>query len=111
MADIHVRTIAESAVGRGTCRLIYHIPIDSPVANVVPTPVSAIASELDQAEIDALAAGILVELGKDIQVSDGQTQAQVASAIKTDWQNVKTEYNRKYNFEHKFYGVTLDAGP
>ena len=39
----------------------------------------------------------------------GQTQAEIADAIRTDWQNIKTTYNDKYNFAYKFYGVTLDA--
>ena len=59
--------------------------------------------------MDALAAGTLVEIAKDIVVLNSQTQVEVAEAIKANWQNVKTEYNNQFNFEHKFYGVTLSA--
>lgn len=109
MADIHIGKIRQSETGRGRAQLFYHIPIDTPVSGLVPTPTSAIASELQQAEIDALAAGTLVEIAKDIVVSDNQTESEVAAAIKADWQNVKVDYNSRYDFEHKFYGVTLDV--
>jgi len=51
----------------------------------------------------------VVEVTKDIVIEDNQTQTVVAVAIKADWQNVKADYNSRYNFEHKFYGVTLSA--
>ena len=59
--------------------------------------------------IDALAAGSLVEVSRNIVVLASQTQAEIADAIRADWQNAKTDYNDKYNFVYKFYGVTLDA--
>lgn len=83
MADIHIGKISQTQPGKGKAQLFYHIPIDAPVGGVIPTPQSAIAASLQQAEI--------------------------AAAIKADWQNAKTEYNDKYNFVYKFYGVTLDA--
>jgi hypothetical protein len=110
MADIHIGKIRQSETGRGRAQLIYHIPIDTPVSGLVPTLTSAIASQLQQAEVDALAAGTLVEIAKDIVVLDSQTESEVAAAIRADWQNVKADYNGQYDFEHKFYGVTLDAG-
>ena len=109
MADIHIGKISQSASGKGKAHLIYHIPIDAYKAGIVPTPESSIASQLEQTEIDALAAGTLVEMRKDIMVLNSQTQVQVAEAIKANWQNVKADYNNRYNFEHKFYGVTLSA--
>ncbi|KPL24188.1 MAG: hypothetical protein AMJ75_04340 [Phycisphaerae bacterium SM1_79] len=109
MADIHIGMIRPSETGRGRAQLVYHIPVETPVAGVVPTPTSTIAGELQQAEIDALAAGTLVEITKDIVVSDSQNQSEVATAVRADWQNVKANYNGQYDFEHKFYGVTLDA--
>ena len=109
MADIHIGKITQSHIGKGKARLIYHIPIDTPKASIVPTPQSSIASQLQQAEIDALAAGTLIEVTKDIVVENSQAQSEVAAAIKADWQNVKNDYNNKYNFEHKFYGVTISA--
>lgn len=109
MSDIHIGKINQSEAGRGKAQLIYHIPIDTPKAGIVPTPESSITSQLQQTEVDALAAGIVVEVSKDIMVEDGQAQAEVAVAIKADWQNVKAEYNNRYNFEYKFFGVTLNA--
>lgn len=110
MADIHIGKITESGTsGRGSLALIYHIPIDSPKIGVVPSPLSSIDGQISQAERDALQAGSLVEMGKDIIAEDSQTQAEVASAMKADWQKTKAEYNRKYNFEYKFYGVTVNA--
>jgi len=110
MSDIHVGKITQSGSGKGKAQLIYHIPIDTPVSGIVPTPESVIASQLDQPEKDALAAGTLVEVAKDdIAVATWQTQAEVAAAIKANWQDAKTDYNNRYNFEYKFYGVTLDA--
>jgi len=109
MADIHIGKISQSETGKGKAQLIYHIPLDTPKAGIVPTPESSIASQLEQSELDALAAGELVELSKDIVVQNSDTQSTVAAAIKADWQNVKTQYNEQYNFEHKFYGVTLSA--
>ncbi len=109
MADIHIGRIAQSEPGKGRAQLIYHITIDAPVSGIVPTPTSAIASQLQQTEIDALAAGTLVEMTRDIVVLGSQPQSEIAVAIKADWQNVKTDYNNQYDFEHKFYGVTLNA--
>jgi len=109
MADIHIGKISQTDVGKGKAQLIYHIPIDIPRAGIVPTPLSSLTG-LEQPEIDALAAGYLIEITKDIVVEESQTQAEVAAAIRADWQNVKADYNSRYNFEHKFYGVTLSAG-
>jgi hypothetical protein len=109
MADIHVGKITQTKPGKGKAQLFYHIPIDAPVSGVVPTPESAIAASLQQAEIDALAAGSLIEVSRTIVVLAGQTQSEVAAAVKTDWQNARTQYNERYNFVYQFYGVTLDA--
>jgi hypothetical protein len=109
MADIHIGRINKTGPGKGKARLFYHVPIDAPVSGIIPTPEGAIAGQLEQVEIDALAAGTLVEIAKDIVVSESQTESEVAAAIRADWQNVKADYNGQYDFEHKFYGVTLDA--
>ncbi len=109
MANIHIGKINRTESGKGKAELFYHIPIDTPVGGIVPTPESAIAAQLQQTEIDALAAGSLVEVSRSIVVLTGQTQAQIADAIRAGWQNTKEDYNDKYNFTYKFYGVTLDA--
>ena len=109
MADIHIGQITKTESGKGRARLYYHIPIDTPVSGIVPTPESPIAAQLHQAEIDALAAGTLGEISKDIVVLASQTQVDIAAAIRADWQNAKADYNDKYNFEYKFHGVTLNA--
>jgi len=109
MANIHIGRINRTETGKGKAELFYHIPIETPVGGIVPTPESTIAAQLQQAEIDALAAGSLVEVSRSIVVLAGQTQAQIADAIRADWQNTKADYNNKYNFTYKFYGVTLDA--
>ncbi len=109
MADIHIGKINKTESGKGKAQLFYHVPMDTPVSGIVPTPQSAIASQLQQAEIDALAAGSLVEVSRNIVVLASQTQAEIAAAVRADWQNVKTDYNDKYNFEYKFYGATLNA--
>ena len=109
MADIHIGKISRTESGKGSVELFYHIPIDTPVGGIVPTPESAIAAQLQQAEIDALAAGSLVEVSRTIVVIASQTQVEIADAVKEDWHNAKAEYNNKYNFAYKLYGVTLDA--
>jgi hypothetical protein len=109
MADIHIGKINRTESGKGKAELFYHIPIDTPVGGIVPTPESTIATQLQQAEIDALAAGSLVEVSRNIVVLAGQTQAEIADAMRADWQNAKADYNDKYNFTYKFYGATLDA--
>ena len=109
MADIHIGKINRTESDKGKAELFYHIPIDTPVGGIVPTPESAIAAQLQQVEIDALAAGSLVEVSRSIVVLASQTQAEIANAIRAGWQNTKADYNDKYNFTYKFYGVTLDA--
>lgn len=109
MANIHIGKINPTEPGKGKAQLFYHIPIGAPVAGIVPTPESAIAASLQQAELDALAAGSLIELSRTIVVLAGQTQAEIATAIRADWQNARIEYNNEYDFAHKFYGVTLNA--
>ena len=109
MANIHIGKISRIECGKGKAELIYHIPIDTPVSGIVPTPESAIAAQLQQAEIDALAAGSLIEVKRNIVVLANQTQTEIADAIRADWHNTKLDCNSKYNFAYKFYGVTLDA--
>ena len=109
MADIHIGKINTTESGNGKAELFYHIPIDTPVGGIVPTPESTIAAQLQQAEIDALAAGSLVEVSRSIVVLASQTQVEIADAIRADWQNAKADYNDKYNFTYKFYGAILDA--
>jgi hypothetical protein len=109
MADIHIGKITRITSGKGRAQLFYHIPIDAPVSGVGPTPTSAIATQLQQGEIDALAAGSLIEVSRSIVVLAGQTQAEITDAVRADWQNAKANCNDKYNFAYKFYGVTLNA--
>jgi uncharacterized protein YhbP (UPF0306 family) len=109
MADIHIGKINRTESDKGKAQLFYHIPIDAPVDGIAPTPESTIAAQLQQAEIDALAAGSLVEISRTMVVLAGQTQADIADAIRADWQTARERYNDKYNFIYKFYGVTLDA--
>lgn len=111
MADIHIGKIQRTQSGKGKAQLFYHIPIDTPVSGIVPTPESTIATQLDQAELDALAAGSLIEVLRTIIVLSNQTQEEIAEAVRTDWQHTRTSFNDKYNFSYKFYGVTLDATP
>ncbi len=109
MADIHIGKITRTSSGKGKAQLFYHIPVDAPVSGIAPTPASAIATQLQQSEIDALAVGSLVEVGRNIVVLASQTQAEITDAVRIDWQNTKADCNDKYNFAHKFYGVTLNA--
>lgn len=109
MADIHIGKIARTASGKGKAQLFYHIPIDAPVSGIAPTPTSTIATQLQQSEIDALATGSLVEVARNIVVLASQTQAEITDAVRADWQNIRVDCNDKYNFTHKFYGVTLNA--
>ena len=109
MANIHIGKISRTESGKGKVELFYHIPIYTPVGGIVPTPESSIAAQLQQAEIDALAAGSLVEVSRNIVMLAGQMHTEIADSIRTDWQNTKINYNAKYNFTYKFYGVILDA--
>jgi len=108
MADIHIGKISQTKEGKGKVNLVYHIPIESAKAGVVPTAESSLAG-LDQSETEALAGGTLVEVHKTVVVLNSQSQADIVSKIRADWANVRDQYNQQYNFEHKFYGVTLNA--
>jgi len=92
-----------------TVELFYHISLDSPVGRVVPTPESAIEEQLEPDEIDALAAGTLVEIPKTVTVSDGVTKDGIIAAIKVDWMGKKISYNKQFDFEYGLYGVTLNV--
>jgi len=109
MADIHIGKIQQTQPGKGKAQLFYHIPIDAPVSGIAPTPESAIATQLQQDELDALAAGSLIEVSRTIVVLSEQSQAEIADALRTDWQNTRTNFNNRYNFTYKFHGVTLNA--
>ena len=93
MADIHIGKITRTSSGRGKAQLFYHIPIEAPVSGVAPTPTSTIATQLQQSEIDALAAGSLIEVTRNIVVLASHTQAKVADAVRADWQNAKVDRN------------------
>ena len=111
MADIHIEKIQRTQSGKGKAQLFYHIPIDIPVSGIAPTPESAIAAQLQQTERDALAVGSLIEVSRTIIVLANQTQEEIAEAVRADWQHIRTNFNNKYNFSYKFYGVTLNATP
>jgi hypothetical protein len=108
MAHVHIRSIRQTEIGRGKVRLIYHIPIESPVAGVAPTPVSAIDAELGDAERVALAEGSLVELMKTMVVLHAQSKGEIVDAIKVDWRNAKADFNQRYTFEHKYHGTVIE---
>jgi len=44
MADIHIGKISQSETGRGKAQLVYHIPVDTPKAGIVPTPQSSLTA-------------------------------------------------------------------
>ena len=68
MSDIHIGKITRTESGKGRAQLFYHIPIDAPVSGIVPTPTSVIEAQLQQSEIDALAAGSRVEVSTSIVI-------------------------------------------
>jgi len=110
MADIHIGEITEAGGARGKVRLVYHIPIDSPKAGIVPTPTSSIQDILDTSEIAALASGELAEVTRTVAINKTMSQADIVTALRADWQVIKTDYNEKYNFKYKFFGNTIDVG-
>jgi len=110
MSDIHIGKITQTRSDKGKAQLYYHVPITTPVAGVVPTPESAIPTLLQQPEIDALAAGTLVEIARDMEIFSNQTTNDIVAAIRADYLNTKSEYNSRYDFEHKFYGAKFNAG-
>ena len=109
MADIHIGELTQVSRDIGTVRLVYHIPIDSPKAGIVPTPTSSIEDILDASEIAALASGELAEVTRTVAVDKTTSQSDIAAALRNDWQNIKTDYNEKYNFKYKFFGNTIDV--
>jgi hypothetical protein len=100
MADIHIGKIQRTQSGKGKAQLYYHIPIDTPVSGIAPTPESTISTQLQQNELDALAAGSLMEVSRSIVVLANQTQTEIANALRADWQNIRTDFNDKYNFTY-----------
>ena len=108
MAHVHIRAIRQTETGRGKACLIYHVPIDNPVAGVVPTPESAIDSELSDAERAALADGSLLEVTKTMAVLHAQSKSEIVEAIKADWRNMKADFNQQYTFEHKYHGTIIE---
>ena len=110
MADIHIGEITEAGQARGKVRLVYHIPIDSPKDGIVPTPTSSIEDILDASEIAALASGELAEVIRTVAVDRTTSQSDIVAALRNDWQNIKTDYNEKYNFKYKFFGNTINVG-
>ncbi len=107
MAHVHIRQTGESRNGKRIVNMIYHIPIDNPNAQIIPTPVSVIDAELDQAEKDGLAAGSIVELTRNIVLPEAMSKADAAPKIKQDWQTVKAAHNADYNFTYKYFGATI----
>ena len=108
MADIHIGTITRTQPGKGKAQLIFHILVTHPVDGIVPTPESSLTG-LDQSEVEALAAGTLVELVRAIGVASSQSQAEIAGAIRRYYAVEALAWNEQFDFEYKFYGVTLDA--
>ena len=108
MAHVHIRAIRQTEAGRGKLSLVYHIPIDSPVVGVVPTPASIIDAELTDAERAALADGSLMEVTKTMAVLQTQSKTEVVEAIKVDWKNVQADLNQQHTFEHKYHGTIIE---
>ncbi|UCG56836.1 MAG: hypothetical protein JSU70_18460 [Phycisphaerales bacterium] len=108
MAHVHIRAIKQTKIGWGNVSLVYHIPIDSPVAGVVPTPVSTIDAELGDTERVALADRSLVEATQRTAVLQAQSKSEIVEAINADWRNVKADFNQQYRFEHKYHGTVIE---
>lgn len=87
--------------------MIFHIPIDSPVVGIIPTPTNSIESELEAGEISALATGTVVELSRNIIALETQATVDIVNAIKASWQSVRSTYNASYNIKYKHYGQTI----
>jgi len=109
MADIHIGRMSRTGKNKRTIDLFYHIPLDAPKEGIVPTPESSIAGQLEQDEIDSLAAGTLVEVPKEFIIGDDVDQAEIIRQVKVDWFLINNSYNRQYGFEYKLYGMTLNA--
>ena len=108
MADIHIGKITKTQAAKGKVQLFFHVPVIHPVSGIVPTAESSLTG-LDQAEIDALAAGTLVELVRTMGLTSSQSQAEIATAIRAHYATEFAAWNDEFDFEHKFYGVTLNA--
>ena len=111
MADIHIGKIQKTQTGKGKAQLFYHIPIDTPVSGIVPTPESAIAAQLQQAELDALAAGSLIEISRTIVVLANHIGAQViAEGIQSE-EEAQVLRALKVVYGQGYHRHEPDAGP
>ena len=93
---------------QGTFQVIFHIPISSPVAGIVETPKSVVP-EIEQTEIDALAAGTLNEIEENLNYQTNKTNIGYKQQLKDRWFELNASVNAKYNFEYKYWKVKFDA--
>jgi len=95
-------------VMQGSFGVVFHIPITSPVAGIVETPISVVP-DIEQSEIDALAAGTLNEIEENWNYQTNKTDTGYKQQLKDRWNELNESVNAKYNFEYKYWKLSFNA--
>lgn len=110
--DIHILkgTFQEKngEVSQGTFQVIFHIPINNPVLGIAEKQAS-IVPDIEQNEIDALAAGTLIEVEESWNYTTNKTNNGYMQQLKDRWNELNTQENAKYDFAYKYWKVNFDA--
>lgn len=110
--DIHILkgnfTEKNNGVLQGTFQVVFHIPISSPITGIAETPISEVP-DIEQTEIDALAAGTLIEKSEPLNYQSNKTDTGYKQQLKDRWDELNTKENARYNFEYKYWKIKLNA--
>jgi len=108
MADIHIgESVHNPTKNTVDITVYFHVPHNT-ATNSYPGGQVSELSGLDQAEIDGLMAGALVEVKRSLRYSlTDLTKIQIRDNIRGKWSNVASRLQADYNNRYSFYGTEL----
>lgn len=101
-------TERNNGVSQGNFRVVFHIPLSSPAVGIGETTKSVVP-DIEQAEIDALAASTLIEVDENWNYQTNKTDDDYRQQLKDRWNSLNTSENARYNFEYKYWKLKFDA--
>lgn len=111
MADIHVLE-GENLLNKDKLyqyRVVYHIPINNPKPEVTFPDFESVVPTISTDELDAIKAGILVELVRTERYNTEVTDIEQGQKLKDRWIALNEKVNQVYPVKYKYFGTELNV--